>query len=54
MFDTEFSRTALALVGAFIFAASSVGAAIGPARMVETTPVVYADAAPPVEGAVHA
>ena len=40
MFDyAKLQRVALALVGAIIFTAMSVGAAVGPARQVETTPV---------------
>ncbi len=45
MFDNQFSRVALSVVGAFIFTVTAVGAAVGPARVVETTPVVYADVA---------
>ena len=45
MFNTDFTRVALSLVGAFIFTVTAVGAAVGPARVVETTPISYADAA---------
>ncbi len=45
MFDyAKFQRVALALVGAIIFTTVSVGAAVGPARQVETTPVQTAAA----------
>ncbi len=43
MFKTEFTRVALSMVGALVFTVAAVGAAVGPARVVETTPVVYAD-----------
>ncbi len=46
MFNTDFTRVALAAVGALVFSLTAVGAAVGPARVAETTPVVYADAAP--------
>ncbi len=54
MFNSDFARVALAGIGALIFSAATVGAAIAPARVMETTPVVYANAAPLVQGAEHA
>ena len=45
MFNTDFARTALSMVGALVFTVTAVGAAVGPARLVETAPVVYAGAA---------
>jgi hypothetical protein len=39
------SKTALAIVGTIILTTTTVGAAIGPARAVETAPVAYAQAA---------
>ena len=50
MFNTDFTRVALSLVGAFIFTVTAVGAAVGPARVVETTPISYADAASSAAG----
>ena len=41
MFD-NFRHSAIAAIGAAIFTFTAVGAAVGPARTVETTPVVYA------------
>ncbi len=37
-------RVATAAVGALILTTISVGAAVGPARVIETTPLVYAQA----------
>lgn len=34
----------VAIIGAIIFTTASVGAAVGPARAVETAPTVYASA----------
>ncbi len=42
MFNTDFHRVATAAVGALIFTIVSVGAAVGPARSVETSPIAYA------------
>ena len=43
MFDYEKIReSALAAVGAIILSTIAVGAAVGPARALETAPVVYA------------
>ena len=48
MFDfAKFQRIATAAIGAVIFTTVSVGAAVGPARIAETTPVAAgAQAAP--------
>ncbi len=54
MFNSDFTRVALAGVGALIFSVATVSAAVAPARVVEITPVVYANAAPLVQGAEHA
>jgi hypothetical protein len=54
MFNSNIAQVAMAAVGALIFSVTAVTAAVGPARLAETTPVVYADAAPLVEGAGHA
>ncbi len=54
MFNTDFARVAFAAVGALFFTVTAVGAAVGPARLAETTPVVYAEAAPLGQGAVDA
>ncbi len=45
MFNSDFGRVALSMFGALVFTISAVGAAVGPARVVETTPVVYASEA---------
>ncbi|HEX8532827.1 MAG TPA: hypothetical protein VF662_01535 [Allosphingosinicella sp.] len=45
MFNNDFSRVALSMLGALVFTFTAVGAAVGPARLVETTPVVYAGTA---------
>jgi hypothetical protein len=43
MFDYEkIQRTALSAVGAIILTSMAVGAAVGPARAVETAPIAYA------------
>ena len=54
MFNTDFARVALSAVGALIFTVTAVGAAVGPARVAETTPVVYAEASPHVAGVANA
>ena len=41
MFD-NFKQTAIAIIGTIILTATAVGAAVGPARAVETAPVYYA------------
>ena len=48
MFNIDFQKIALATVGTLILTTASVGAAVGPARIIETTPVSYADGAAPV------
>ena len=53
MFNPSFTRLALSAVGALFFTMTAVGAAVGPARLVETSPVVYASAAPLGGGAVN-
>ena len=45
MFNADFARTAFAMMGALVFTVTAVGAAVGPARVAETTPVVYAGVA---------
>ena len=42
MFNLDVTRVATAAVGALILTIVSVGAAVGPARSVETSPVAYA------------
>ncbi len=45
MFDFDYSdiqRMAVAAVGALILTTTAVGAAVGPARAVETAPLAYA------------
>jgi hypothetical protein len=54
MFNTDFTRVAMSMVGALIFTVTAVGAAVGPARVAETTPVVYADAVSNVVGGANA
>ena len=54
MYKFRAVHNALAAFGALVFSVTAVGAAVGPARLVETAPVVYAGAAPLVEGAGHA
>jgi hypothetical protein len=54
MFNIDFTRTALSVIGALIFSVTAVSAAVGPARVVETTPVVYAEVAPIASGAANA
>ncbi|WP_158703049.1 hypothetical protein [Allosphingosinicella vermicomposti] len=44
-FKSDFQRTATAILGTFVLTTTFVGAAIGPARAVETAPVTYAAAA---------
>ena len=44
MFTVDFSRLALAAFGALILTVTTVGAAVGPARVVETSPLVYSQA----------
>ena len=42
MFNIDVSRIATAAVGALILTFVSVGAAVGPARVAETSPVAFA------------
>ena len=42
MFNYDLTRVALSMLGALVFTATAVGAAVGPARVAETTPLVYA------------
>jgi hypothetical protein len=49
MFDTsKIGQTVVSLVGALLLTATAVGAAVGPARAVETTPISLVTA--PVSG----
>jgi|GEM_PF-1178367 len=41
MFD-NFKQTAIAIIGTIVLTATAVGAAVGPARAIETAPVYYA------------
>jgi hypothetical protein len=54
MFNSDFSRIALSAVGALFFSVTVVGAAVGPAHMVERAPLVYAMSAPQLAGAADA
>ena len=54
MFNKDWSRNLLSALGALLFTMTLVGAAVGPAHMVETVPVVYAGAAPQVGGGIDA
>ena len=53
MFNNDSTRIAVSAVGALIFSLTAVGAAVGPARVAETTPVVYAEAAPSAASVVN-
>ena len=53
MFDASFTRLALSAVGALFFTITAVGAAVGPARLAETSPAVFASAASVSGGAAH-
>ena len=48
MFNTDFQRIATAAIGALLLTTISIGAAAGPARILETTPIVTAQNAAPV------
>jgi hypothetical protein len=48
MFSINLNQSVLAAIGAIVLTATSVGAAVGPARAVETAPTGLADA--PVSG----
>lgn len=54
MFKTDLSRLILSALGALFFSATLVGAAVGPAHMVETGAVSYASSAPQVGGGIDA
>ena len=54
MFNNDLSRTVLSALGALFFTFALVGAAVGPAHMAETAPVVYAGVAPQVGGGIDA
>jgi hypothetical protein len=54
MFNNDLSRTALSALGALLLTLTFVGAAVGPAHMVETAPVVYAGAVPQIGGGINA
>jgi hypothetical protein len=54
MFTTDFTRTALSAAGALLLTTTMVGAAVGPARVAETSPVVYAEAAVELSGEANA
>ncbi len=54
MFNNDLSRTVLSALGALLFTITLVGAAVGPAHMAETAPVVYAGVAPQVGGGIDA
>ncbi len=41
-FNIDLNRIATAAVGALVLTTACVGAAVAPARAVETTPIVYA------------
>ena len=53
MFNIDFHKIALATVGALILTTASVGAAVGPARVIETTPVAYAQSVAPAADRAH-
>jgi hypothetical protein len=48
MFNIDFRRTAAAAIGALLLTTVSIGAAAGPARVIETTPIAVAQNAAPV------
>ena len=52
MFNINLSQTLIAATGALLLTTVSIGAAAGPARILETGPVVVAGTAAPV--AIHA
>ena len=54
MFNHDLSRTALSALGALLLSATLVVAAVGPAYMVETASVVYAETAPQLGGGIDA
>ncbi|MGZ8286044.1 MAG: hypothetical protein ACXW27_03700 [Allosphingosinicella sp.] len=48
----KLGQTILAMVGALVLTATAVGAAVGPARAIETAPISLVAA--PVSGQAHA
>jgi hypothetical protein len=54
MFNNDLSRFAFSALAALLFSTTIVGAAVGPAHMVETGTVSYAAAAPQVGGGINA
>ena len=54
MFNSDFARIAVSVIGALIFSVTAVTAAVGPARVAETAPLVYAEAAPIAAGVANA
>jgi hypothetical protein len=54
MFNTDFGRVVISALGALLFTATVVSAAVGPAHMAETRPLIYAEAAQPVGGGIDA
>lgn len=50
MFTTDFARIALSAVGALLLSTTMIVAAVGPARVAETSPVVYAEVAVELAG----
>jgi hypothetical protein len=48
MFNINFQQTVTAAIGALLLTIVSIGAAAGPARVIETTPVSVAGGAAPV------
>ena len=54
MFNNDLSRFVLSALGALLFSATIVGAAVGPGHMVETGTLSYASAAPQVGGGISA
>lgn len=52
MLSANFTRLALSAVGALFFTITAVGAAVGPARVAETSQAPYASAAS-LGGAAH-
>ncbi len=54
MFNNDLSRFAFSALAALLFSTTIVGAAVGPAHMVETGTVSYAAGAPQVGGGINA
>jgi hypothetical protein len=53
MFKADFLRTVVATIGALVLTTTMVTAAVGPARVAETTPVVYAGPVAEVSGVAN-